>query len=79
MKASLKALLLAMVINFFFLCLVAFIQYMLYGMESFEAFFGFPVGKFNYKDYLMLYAILNFVMMFILKSDFEEVKDEKKN
>jgi len=72
MKSSLKALLVAMVVNFFFLCVVASLQYMLYGMESFEAFFGVPVGKFNYKDYLMLYAILNFILMFVFKSDFKE-------
>jgi len=72
MKPYLKALLLAMVINLFLLGFIAFIQFMLYGMQSFEAFFGVSVGKFNFKDYFIIYMVLNFMLMYILKSDFEE-------
>jgi hypothetical protein len=73
MKAFLKALPSALFPTVFIVGAVILFQFMFYGMEAFEDFFGVAVGKFNLTHYIIIFVVLWVMFALYFKSDYEEV------
>ena len=72
MKAFLKALPSALFPTVFIVSVVILFQFMFYGMQSFEFFFGVAVGKFNLVHYIIFFLVLWLMFALYFISDYEE-------
>ena len=73
MKAFLKALPSALFPTVLIVGMGILFQFMFYGMQSFEDFFGVAVGKFNLTHYIIIFVVLWIIFALYFKSDYEEV------
>ena len=73
MKPFLKALPSALFPTLLIVGMTILFQFMFYGMQSFEDFFGVAVGKFNLVHYIIFFVTLWVMFALYFKSDYEEV------
>ena len=71
MKKFIKALPMALIPTSFMSLFIIAANYLLYGDERFEEFFGVAVGKFNLLSYVVVFAILWIGWTLFIRSDYE--------
>ena len=71
MKSFMRALPMSLLPTIFIILSAVVIQFILYGSEHFEAFFGVVVGKFNLLKYSIAFIILWIIFALIFRSDYE--------
>ena len=74
MKPFLKALPSALFPTVIIVGIAILFQFMFYGMEAFEDFFGVAVGKFDLLHYTIFFVVVWVLFALYFKSDFEEAK-----
>jgi uncharacterized membrane protein YdbT with pleckstrin-like domain len=70
MKAFIKALPSALFPTVLIVGMVILFQFMFYGVQSFEDFFGVAVGKFNLVHYIIVFVVLWVMFALYFKSDY---------